>query len=345
MRAIVHTGEASVELQELDRPAPGPEEVLVDVQAAGLCGSDAHAYTIDDGYEWIELPRIMGHEYAGIVRKVGTAVTTFSPGDHVVEEPIHDCGECFQCRNGQENVCHNFSITGMHRDGAYSDYTTVDAQHLHRIPETIPFEHAAVTEPTSIATRAIFEQSQLAAGDRVLVEGPGPIGALTALIADAVGATVTVSGLDRDAEARLPLLAELGIETIDVSERSLPEYADEVTDDIGFDLVFDTTGHHAGVEQAAEVVRKGGQIVTVGIPGEPSRLTMGPLVRGEVDLNTSYGSTWSDFERAIRIMDNGAIDFDRFLATDTDITASGDVLESFLAGEVCKPVFRFDDAD
>jgi L-iditol 2-dehydrogenase len=341
MKAIVHTDARSVELQERDRPSVGADEVLVEVHSAGVCGSDAHAYVYDSGYEWIKMPRIMGHEYSGRVAEVGSEVESFRAGDHVVEEPIHECGECFQCKNGQANVCRNFSITGMHRHGAFAEFAAVDPEHLHAVPADVPLAHAAVTEPTSIATRAVLERSATDPGDDVLVEGPGPIGVLVAAVADSLGANVVVSGLGRDADYRLPLVADLGIETVNVEETDLGERTDAVTDGRGFDVVFDATGHHSGVGTAVEHVRKGGQVVVVGIPNEPSEVALTEAVRGEVDITASYGSLWRDFERALRLMEDGAVPVeavaDRSFGTDDPSAA----FEAFLAGETCKPVFRF----
>ena len=343
MKTIVHTDPRSVETQERDVPTPDDDEVLVRVHTAGLCGSDAHAYLYEGGYEWVPIPRVMGHEYSGTVVEVGADVTGFSEGDEVVEEPIHDCGHCFQCKNGQPNVCQNFSITGMHRDGAYAEYTVVEPQHLHAVPEGVPLDHAAVTEPMSIATRAVFDQSVTTPGDTVLVEGPGPIGVLTAAVADSLGANVVVSGLTQDTEYRLPLVESLGIETIDAQEEDLEAFVDEFTDGIGLDVVFDTTGHESGVEIAAEHVRKGGQIVVVGLPGENSDLFMTPLVRGEVDLNTSYGSTWRNFEQALRLMERGEIAVEQIVDDSFSVDDPAAAFESFLNSETCKPVFSFGD--
>ncbi|MFB6268398.1 MAG: zinc-binding dehydrogenase [Halobacterium sp.] len=341
MKAIVQTGAEAVELQERDRPAPSADEVLVRVDTAGLCGSDAHAYRYEDGYEWIPIPRVMGHEYAGEVVEVGSDVDEFAVGDKVVEEPIHDCGHCFQCKNGEPNVCQNFSITGMHRDGAYTEFVAVAPQHLHAVPDDVPLEHAAITEPTSIAARAVLTQSVTEPGHNVLVEGPGPIGVLTACIADSMGANVTVSGLGRDGAYRLPLVDDLGIDTLNLDDASLEAYADAATDDVGFDVVFDTTGHKSGVEMAVDVVRKGGQVVVVGLPGDPSELFMTPPVRGEVDINTSYGSTWRNFEQALRLMDNGAVDAGAIVDTSYSTDDPEAAFEAFLHSETCKPVFSF----
>ena len=343
MKAIVQTGPRSVELQERDRPSPAEGEVLVEVHTAGLCGSDAHAYLYENGYEWIPIPRVMGHEYSGRVVEVGDGVDSFEPGDPVVEEPIHDCGACFQCKNGQPNVCQNFSITGMHRDGAYTDYVAVATENLHRIPAGVPLEYAAITEPTSIATRAVIDRSALTPGDTVLVEGPGPIGVLVALVADSMGATTVVAGLDQDETYRLPLVRELGIEAVNAGSGDGAELIQEHTDGLGFDVVFDTTGHHSGLEMAVERVRKGGQIVVIGLPGEPSEVFMTPVVRGEIDVNSSYGSTWRNFEQALRLMENGTIDAGTFIDTSFDVSEPDLAFESFLNSETCKPVFGFSD--
>jgi len=341
MKQIVQTGPASVEVQDGERPSPGPDEVLVRVHTAGICGSDAHAYEYEGGYDWIAMPRIMGHEYSGTVEAVGEDVTSFAPGDRVVEEPIHDCGECFQCRNGEENICQNFSITGMHRDGAYAEYTVVAPEHLHAVPDGVPLRDAAITEPLSIATRAVLTRSSIDPGDEVLVEGPGPIGVFTAAVADTLGANVIVSGLGQDTHSRLPTVRNLGIDTIDVENDSLEDAAAERTGEIGFDAVFDASGHHTGVTTGVDVVRKGGEVVVVGIPRDPSELLMTPVVRGEIDVLTSYGSDWTNFEQALRLMENGEIDADAVVDDSFSTSDPTAAFESFLNSEVVKPVFTF----
>lgn len=340
MKTIVQTGPRSVETQERDKPVPDDGEVLVKVHTAGLCGSDAHAYKYDGGYEWIPIPRIMGHEYSGEIVEIGANIDGFAEGETVIEEPIHNCGDCFQCKNGQPNVCQNFSITGMHRDGAYAEYVTVKPDCLHAVPEAVPLRHAAITEPTSIATRAVLDQSVTTPGDTVLVEGPGPIGVLVAAVADSLGANVVVSGLDQDVHYRLPLLDDLGIETVNAQSEDLDKRTEEFTDS-GFDVVFDATGHHTGIGTATDSVRKGGQIVVVGIPNDASEVTLTPVVRGEVDINTSYGSTWTNFEQALRMMERDEIAVDGILDPSFSTDDPSAAFEAFLDSGTCKPVFQF----
>lgn len=235
MKVIVQTGAESVEVRERHRPDIADDEVLVAVHSTGVCGSDAHAYLYHDGYEWVQLPRVMGHEYAGTVESVGAGVTDLSPGDRVVEDPTRRCGRCFQCRNGQENVCRNFSVKGMHRDGSYAEFT----------------------------------------------------------------------------------------------------------DSVGFDLVFDTTGHRSGVETAVEQVRKGGQIVVVGLPGESSNVPMADVVRSEVEVATSYGSVWRNFERALSLLESGTVDPEPVVDTSFAVDDPDAAFAAFLDSKTTKPVFTF----
>lgn len=342
MKAIVQTGERSVEVRERSRPTPEPDEVLVRVEAAGLCGSDAHAYKIVDGFEWIPIPRVMGHEYAGTVVEVGSDVADLEPGSQVVEEPTARCGECRQCESGQENVCRDFSVIGVHGDGAYAEYRTTDPEQLFEVPDRLAPAEAALVEPTSVAARAVLSRSQVAYGDEVLVEGPGPIGTLTAAIADASGARVVVSGRETDARYRLPLVEDLGMDTVTVD----PEADDASTlreraSDGGFDVVFDATGHRTGVELAAGAVRKGGQIVPIGLPSEPSELFVTDLVRGEIDVQASYGYRWENFQQAVSLISDGAVDPSTVVDESFSPLAPREAFESFLDQRTCKPMFDF----
>ncbi|MFP9060656.1 zinc-dependent alcohol dehydrogenase [Natrialbaceae archaeon A-chndr2] len=342
MKAVVQTGPSSLRVDTLERPQIDADQVLIRVGSTGVCGSDVHAYLYEGGYEWVELPRIMGHEYAGEIVETGSAVTDFAAGDRVVENPTLTCGTCFQCLNEQSNVCQNFSVKGMHRDGSYAEYTVANPDKLHTIPESVPMEHAAITEPLSVAARAVLSRSTVTPGDTVLVEGPGPIGALVAAIADSIGGRVLVSGLSQDEQYRLPLLEDLGIETA-VSGETLDSKTQEITDGIGFDVVFDTTGHHSGVELAVEIVRKGGQIVVVGLPGSASEIPMSTIVRGEVDIKTSYGSKWANFEQALSLMSENTIRPDGIIDDRYSLSDPAAAFTAFLDSKTCKPVFTFDE--
>jgi len=340
MRGLAKTSRTygSMELLEVPTPDPGPDEALVEVDYAGLCGSDAGIFRFKAAFERMELPCIVGHEYTGRVVDVGEGVTTLSVGDRVVERPIRGCGACYQCQSGAENVCQGATITGVDHDGAFAGYTTVPARALHPVPDDVDPRDAAITEPTSIAARAVIENSRVRPGDRVLVAGPGPIGQLTAQIARDQGGAVVVAGVDRDEAYRLPLARDLGFETVAVGSEAMDGVHEEYTGGVGFDVVFDTTGHPSGLESSVEAVRKGGQIVLVGLTGETT-MAYAPLVRAEVEVQCSYGSMYEDFERSLRLLRSGTIDCETFVDTRFSLTDGEAVFEAFLDGETCKPVF------
>ncbi|MFB6134312.1 MAG: zinc-binding dehydrogenase, partial [Halanaeroarchaeum sp.] len=172
-------------LAQLDAgvPEPGPGEVRLAVQAAGVCGSDVGAWQGKNAYDFLDTPRVLGHEYVGVVDALGTNVDTVDADDRVVERPLHACGVCTACRNGVEHVCERLAITGFHFDGAFAPYHIAPVDALHPIPAGIPDRRAAVTEPMAVAARATLDRISVRASDAVLVLGAGPMGSYSALIA------------------------------------------------------------------------------------------------------------------------------------------------------------------
>lgn len=327
-----------MELIDVETPEPAADEALIEIEYAGLCGSDAGIYAFKSSFERMELPTIIGHEYTGRIVEVGDEVTKFSVGDRVVERPIRSCSDCYQCEVGQANVCPNKEITGVDHDGAYAGYIAVPEEDLHSVPDTVTPQHAALVEPTAITTRAVIRNSRVKPGDRVLVAGPGPMGILTAQVANAQGADVVVAGVGRDTAYRLPLAEELGFETLNVEEDDLEAYRDDLTDGVGYDVVFDTTGHPSGLTMAVDEVRKGGQIVLVGQTGETT-MEFTPLVRSEIALQCTYSAMYEDFERALRLIASGDVDHATFLDDRFSLLEADEAFETFLEGETCKPVF------
>lgn len=328
----------AMELIERDRPEPGPEEALIEIDYAGLCGSDVGIYKFESAYERMDLPTVIGHEYSGRVVEVDDRVEDFAVGDRVVERPIRSCGSCYQCEIGEGNVCKDAVITGVDHDGAYAGYIAVPEDALHPVPENLDPRFAAIIEPTTIGTRAVVRNSRVGAGDRVLVLGPGPIGLLTAQVARAQGGDVLVAGVSYDANYRLPLARELGFEAVNAEDEDPGAVRKEHKNRVGYDVVFDTTGHPSGLTSAVEEVRKGGQIVLIGQTGETT-MPYSPLVRSEIDLQCSYASTYDDFERAIQLLQSGAVDAETLIDERFSLEDADEAFETFLAGDTCKVVF------
>ena len=173
----------AVELRDVAVPDIGDDDVLLRVGAVSVCGSDVHqAYNT---HSWpVNVPVVLGHEFAGTVAKTGRTVKSFREGDRVVSETAAAiCGECLLCRTGRYNLCPHRKGFGYGIDGAMASYVRVPARCLHRIPDTLPFELACLTEPHAVAYNAMCVNSTIRPGDLVVVLGPGPIGLLCARMA------------------------------------------------------------------------------------------------------------------------------------------------------------------
>lgn len=324
-----------LDVQTVPDPRPGPGDVCVRVGAAGVCGSDVGAYRGKSSYDFVETPRILGHEYVGVVESVGDGVSAFEVGDVVVERPLRSCGTCTHCRGGRTQVCESVRITGFHHDGAFAARTVVPEAYLHSVPADVPRTRAALVEPLAVTSRAVVEVGSVAPGDAVLVEGPGPMGAFSALVARRAGADVVVSGLERDA-SRLARLEAVGVDTVDVTSRDPAAKAPEA----GFDVVVDATGVPAGASDGVGGVRNGGRVVLLGIPAGDVTVAGPDLVRGEISLRASYGATSADFERAIRLLDSPVGESLEELTDVYSPSSPAAAFEAFGAAETVKPVFE-----
>lgn len=201
-------GEAG--LRELPKPDPAPGEVLLRVAACGVCGSDLHAYRSDPGYEWMEPPTILGHEFAGTVEAVGDGVEEVRSGDRVVVVAIQGCGRCETCLLGSTHLCPRRQIIGLNYDGGMSEHVVVAERHLVRVPDGVDLELAALAEPLSVAIHAVLVRSAIRPGHTVVVTGPGPIGLLCGVLARLSGGEVLMVGTGSDAAVRLPAAERLG---------------------------------------------------------------------------------------------------------------------------------------
>lgn len=340
MEALVRTGleRGAVSIEEVDVPDVGATDVGIHVRAAGVCGSDVGAYLGKPEYDFMPVPAVLGHEFAGTVDAVGDAVTTVAPGDRVVLQPGSPCGSCFQCLSGEENSCPEKEPAVA--AGGFAPYSVANEDRVLPVPDEVPPKHAALTEPLAVTSRAVTANGEVSAGDAVLVQGPGPMGAFSALVARSVGADVVVSGLPGDA-ARLGLLSDLGIETVTVSPGTDPDtiVAERARRD-GFDVTVDATGAPAGVETAVSTTRDGGNVVVLGIVSEDVALDLAEMVRSEIHLRTSHGAVKRDFLRAMDLLrPPNALPVDGLLDSEYSLRSPTDAFEAFAAAETIKPLF------
>ena len=309
MKALVKTAPrpGALELQEVPRPRPAADEVVIEVAGASICGSDLHIAQWHPMAQWTVTPVIMGHEFAGYVREVGSSVSGFSVGDAVAVESVIWCGECPRCREGKTNVCDNRRLFGLHVPGGLAQWVAAPARFLHHVPAGLPVEYAALAEPATVALHAVLLQPPRP-GDKVLVTGPGPIGLLCGRLARAFGAHVFVTGTRSDVETRLPAAAEMGLEVLDPSLSSGEQLNGPV------DLVLESSGSGAALETSLEVVKRGGGITLIGMPSGAVSLDLAQVLRAEIALRASYCGTWHDFERALALIADGTIPAERLLA-------------------------------
>jgi L-iditol 2-dehydrogenase len=316
----------ALELQDVPRPTPRSDEVVINVAGASICGSDLHIAHWHAMAQWTKTPVILGHEFAGIVSETGSAVRSFRPGDAVAVESVIWCGVCPQCRAGKTNVCLERRLFGIHQPGGIAEAVAAPERLLHRLPQGLAPAHAALAEPTTVALHAVLLQPPQA-GDVVLITGPGPIGLLVGLIARAGGARVLMAGTPADAATRLPAAQRLGLEPLD-PKLSIPDGVARFTDQ-PVDLVVECSGSGAAIDAALHIVKRGGGVTLVGMPSSGVELDLAQALRAEISLRPSYFGNWHDFERGLAL-----------LASDT--IPAGELIAPYTLDEALR---AFDDAD
>jgi 2-desacetyl-2-hydroxyethyl bacteriochlorophyllide A dehydrogenase len=289
---------AGVELVEAPVPVlESPDDVLVRVHAAGICGSDLHVDDWTPSYTFVapHLPVTLGHEF------VGTAENGPLAGRRVVVRPSVTCGVCSACTAGNFDGCDNRRGIGMTRDGAFASLVRVPQRNCIAVPDGVADELAALVEPMSIAMQALRVAGEVA-GQRVLVMGPGTIGQGIALLARHAGAAqVVVSGFDDT--ARFDALRQMGFDALaDVAAGSLAERTAPFTGGAPFDTVFEATGVPETITQALALLKRDGVVVVTGIHARPLSLDLTPLVRRQQQLRGSFRPPESDWLRALELM-------------------------------------------
>jgi len=340
MQALVNFAREpfSVELRQVPMPQIGERDVLLRVQAVGICGSDLHQWR--GSHAWhVNYPCILGHEFAGTVAEVGTAVSNFKPGDRVVSETaavINETSSLSRC--GLYNLDPERKGFGYGVDGAMAEYVRVPERCLHRVPDHVAFEKAALTEPCCVAYNAMCVNGRVRPGDAVLVLGPGPIGLLCALMAKLSGAgCLILAGLPSD-RLRLAAGRQLGADV--TLESGVLEYISHVGDGLGVDVVVDASGISATLQIALQAVRPAGQIIKVGWGPQPLPFSLDPLVQKNVTIHGSFSHNWPIWERVISMMSSGQINLDPIISHVASLTDWRECFERMEHGEYVKAVLK-----
>jgi L-iditol 2-dehydrogenase len=335
--AVVNYSEVkgSVEIREIPLPEIGEDDVLLAVENVGVCGSDLHQWTSDHSWQ-VNYPVVLGHEFGGKISSLGARVTGWKVGDRVVSETA----AVIDTQNPMSRVgLYNLDPTrkgfGYGVNGAMTKFVRVPARCLHRIPDSLSFEQACLTEPCCVAYNSVVGNSNVKPGDRVLVIGPGTIGILCAAVARLCGAEVAILGLESD-RGRLEIARKYGVEPF---INSATDWARK-RDGLGVDLVVDAAGVSATLKIAMDLVRPNGQITKVGWGPQPLNFSIDQIVQKNVRLQGSFSHNWPIWEKVIGLLASGALDVNPIIGGVWPITEWHEAFEKMHTGQVVKSVLR-----
>jgi len=310
MLALVKTqrGDGFLELREVPVPKIEADEVLIEVKAAGICGTDVHVKHDEFPY-WP--PVVLGHEFSGVIVKAGADVEGYKVGDRVVAEPhTKACGKCYLCRTGNIQICSAKRSPGWGIDGAFAKYIKMPERLLHRIPEGMSFEEAALVEPLANVVHDVLERGRVEPEDFVVVMGPGPIGLMAAMVAKAGGArAVMVVGTPGDEEMRLRVAREIGIDhVVNLMKEDPVAKTLGLTDGRGADMVVEASGAEPAINMAVDLIRKKGRITVIGMTGkEKIQFAWDKAIFKVCDIMFNLSTSYTSWDRAISLVANGKV--------------------------------------
>ncbi len=323
----------SVEIRDIPTPEIGPDDVLLEVANVGVCGSDLHQWTADHSWP-VNYPVVLGHEFAGRISQVGSNVQGWKVGDRIASETaaVIDTTNPMS-RIGLYNLDPTRKGFGYGVNGAMTRFVRVPSRILHALPDSLPFEHACLTEPCCVAYNAVVKNARIEPGDRVVVLGPGTIGILCAAMARLCGAEVALVGLEAD-RRRLEIARAYGCEPI---VGSATDWA-KARDGLGADGVIDAAGVSATLKVAIDLVRPAGWISKVGWGRDPLGFSLDPLVQKNVTLQGSFSHNWPIWERVIALLASRQFSVAPIIGGVWPITEWHTAFEKMHAGEVVKSV-------
>ncbi len=336
MKALLLSEYLKLEMTEVAAPVPAADEVLLRVEACGICGSDVHGF---DGSSGRRIPPIiMGHEAAGTIVSVGAAVTRWTVGERVTFDSTVYCGACSYCVRGQGNLCENRQVVGVscadyRRNGAFAEYVAVPQRILYRLPPELPLAEAAMIEAVSVALHAV-SVSEFKAGETALVLGTGMIGTLV-VQALRVAQASHIFAADLDA-SRLQEAGRSGAHTLIHLDRD-GEGEDAVSTVLkklpgGVDHVFEAVGLGSTVKTAIAAVRKGGTVTLVGNIAPMIELPLQSVVTRQIRLQGSAASA-GEYPRAIELLASKQIDVSPLISAVEPLSKGADAFERLYRGE------------
>ena len=319
--AAFYTGNKTFSLETVTSEPPGPEDVQIDVEYCGICGTDLHVY-LGHMDQRIGNHRVIGHEMSGTISAVGDAVSGIDVGERVVVRPLDHCGDCPACRRGHAHICQNLKFLGLDTDGAFQQKWNVPAHTIHKLPDTVPLDHAALIEPVAVACHDV-RRGNVQPGEDVLVIGGGPIGMLNAMVAKHAGGNVTISEINPH---RLAIATGLGFSVCNPKEEDVAASIMKATGDKGADVIFEVSGTQPGADLMTEAAATRARIVMVAIHASRPEVDMFRFFWREIDLFGARVYEPEDYDQAIDLVATGAIDAPKLI---TDIRGLNEIGDAF----------------
>lgn len=324
MAAVSVTSPHHLEFVDSPVATPGAGEVRMQVLRAGICGSDMHI--LHGSNPFAVYPRIIGHEFAGIVDAVGDGVSHLAVGDHVVADPVIACGHCYPCRIGRPNVCANLQVLGVHRDGGFRAEVVLPAVNAIKVAKSLPIEVATLAEPLSVAAN-ILSLTGCGPQDCVLLYGAGTVGVTVTMVAKMKGARVIVA--DPDVK-RLERALGFGADQVLASGKDdIPAAVADENNGLGPTVVIDCAGVPTLLEEACRIASPAGRIGIMGFSPAPCNISQQEIVKKELTL---YGSRLNrrHIPEVVGWLESGALKPEKMI---TQTFAAADARDAFAMAE------------
>ena len=326
MKAAVITAPGEIAIEEVADPTPGDNDVVVQVAAVGICGTDLHIF---EGEFAPKLPIVPGHEMSGTVVAVGRSVTEIKIGDAVAIDPSLHCGECFYCRRARGNLCENWNALGVTYPGAAAQFLLSPKKNIHKLPKNVDLKSAALIEPLSCAVRG-FDQLPRNPGSHYLIYGSGTMGLMMAEMAKVNGAaSVSIVDLNQD---KLKTAKVLGF-------TNLAKSADEFDQPRGFDVVIDCTGVTEAIKDGLKHVMPSGTFLQFGVANKDAKVEIEPfwVYNKEITIVGSMAVLHS-FDRAVELFASGVLNVDVMISDRYSLENYADALTAFKSGKGRKTI-------
>ncbi len=339
MKALVKAKpEPGLWLEDVPRPEPGPEDVLIRVNEVAICGTDLHIYNWDQwAQEHVPVPMTIGHEYVGVIEEIGELVHSVKVGDRVSGEGHIMCGECRNCRAGRGHLCRDTRGVGVNRPGAFAEYVCIPAENAYKIPGVISDDIASILDPLGNAVHTTLSFDLV--GEDVLITGAGPIGLMATAVARHVGARHVVN--THVNQKRLAMAPRFGASrTVVAGKEDLHDVMDELGMLEGFDVGLEMSGNESALRDLIGILNHGGKIALLGIYPKSPQVDLNAAIFKGISLKGIYGrEMFETWHKMIAMLGSG-LDVSAVISDKIDFEDFETGFSKLNAGEACKVVMR-----